>query len=157
MNQESLNAVNDAKNREHNAYEIYTAMSMKATNEKVKKILLYLAVQEIRHERLLQEILHLGSFAEAKKRAFQENGDDVKLVEKLELSQAVKDLVDTFFDLAVMIKYAIGIEQKLFDFYQEGLSLASSDEAKALFVFLRDEEARHKVLLEEEYEKLKEV
>jgi len=128
--------------REEEAYNSYGEMIKMAKTPGLKKLLAELQEEEKNHKKLLQNIS-------------QEKVKSLKIKEVLDLKIS-NYLVEeppheqmTFQDLLI---FAAKKEQKAVELYSDLADEAKEEELKKLFEFFVQQEKRHKLRLEKEYE-----
>jgi len=122
-------------------------MNRQTTLKNEKNLLTSLAVQELRHKRLLQEILNTENFSDAKKKVDSEHINKDDIITNFDLNETTAYVKDTF-------EIAIENETNDYTIYVELLKSTKSEELKKLFSFLAEEENNHKILLQKEYSRM---
>jgi rubrerythrin len=128
--------------KEQEAVDAYTAASEMVKRSNVKKMLLDLARQEEGHKRKLEGV-EPGKVA----RAHIENVPDLRIADFTDNVQITRDM-----DYQDVLIVAMKREEKAHNLYTALASNTSDEGLKRLFEVLAQEEARHKLALEKEYD-----
>ncbi len=139
-------AINDildfAMNEEQQAVEFYTRLSQQATTADMKKIFEEFANEEIAHKARLAKIKEEGTYtAEPEKIA------DLKIADFLVSMPVTPDM--SYQDALVV---AMKKEKAAFRLYIALAERAPNDEMRDLFLSLAQEESKHKLRFELEYD-----
>jgi len=129
--------------REEDAARSYAELAQKTGRSGLQTLLLELQAEEINHKKLLEEV------AEGKSAACP-GGDvlDLKISDYL-----IEEPLDAGSRIQDLLIFAARKEAKAAALYARLLSESSAAEHKSLFEFLVQAEKRHKLRLEQEYEK----
>ncbi len=127
---------------EQEAVDFYTKLSKKATNEAMKEVFLQFAKEEMGHKARLTDIKakQLFEFKE-------EKVTDLKIVDYLVESEAKPDMTYQNFLIVAMNK-----EKAAFKLYSDLAKIAPNNELRDIFLSLAQEEAKHKLRFEIEYD-----
>lgn len=128
--------------KEHEAYVLYVTLARDPKIASISKIFSMLAVQELRHERLLNKILETGDFVHAKEESAQEYEKDLDILEAIDSDTSIPDA-------AAGIALAIEREKKAYEAYADLASKADSPEEQDIFEMLAKEEFHHQEVLED--------
>jgi len=146
MRFESLeDALNFARDKEQKANDIYTVFGQIVKSQAARKLLEELAMQELRHRQMIEDVLTTGNVA---------NIGGKKKIEEVSFS----DYMDPPADLDSnsnpqdVMAYALKMEQSAYDLYRDLLDNYADTELQGLFARLAQEELKHKQILEEQYE-----
>jgi len=131
-----------AINSEQQAIDFYTKLAQKAINPIVKQAFVEYAQEEVGHKAKLLKIKEEGIFDEA-----SENVPDLKLSDYI-----LKTLPDEINDYADALKLAMHREKAAFKLYTNIANQVDSPELKKIFFKLAEEEAKHKLRFELEYD-----
>jgi len=141
---ESLSDILDfAIDQEQAAADFYTKMSSQVSHETMREVLVGYAEEELRHKKKLQEIKGTGA---------------TKLVNRsiapdLKVSDYVVDVEPTddmgYVDALVV---AMKMEKKAFQLYTDMASMAEDPAIRQSLLALANEEAKHKLHFEIEYD-----
>jgi rubrerythrin len=137
------NIMNFAIEEEQLAYEFYLNLATKLSNKEMKNIFEGFAKEEIGHKAKLIKIQEEGltnSFT-------IENIADLKMEEYIVNVKPTPDM--TYQDALVL---AMKKEKSAFKLYSNLAKIANSEELKNLFLLLAQEEAKHKLRFEIEYD-----
>ncbi|MHB9069078.1 MAG: ferritin-like domain-containing protein [Sedimentisphaerales bacterium] len=143
---EKFNIVNDildfAIEGEIEAHKFYTDLAAKMTDKTMKQVFLDFAVEELGHKKLLED-------AKAGKKVLlkKEQIADLKIAE---FTVAVKPTPNMTFKDALIL--AMQKEKKAFQLYTRLAHLTIEKEAAELFAALAQQEAKHKLRFELEYD-----
>ncbi len=148
MKEEIREGIMKAIKREKASYTLYSAMCKKAKNPNTHALFQELAVQEMKHEALLNEFLRTGDILDAKEKVRA-----MYIDENIKLDDKINPTVTTM-GIREGIEFAIKKEKNAQEYYKKLRGATSSSSAKDLFTELQDEEERHERLLRKEYEKL---
>jgi len=133
--------LNYAIDREREAYAFYDDLAQKVDNEKLRNALEELALDEYQH-RIHLEAVRNGEVAMKP-----------ELVGSLRIAELLKDIpptnVKTYADL---LKLAMSREKAAYRLYAALAHHADDFDTRALFAQLAQEEAKHKLRLEIEYD-----
>ena len=129
--------------REEEAARSYAELAQKAGRSGLQTLLLELRAEEVHHKKLLQEVVAGKSAALPGRDVPDLKISDYLIEEPLDAGSRIQDL----------LIFAARKEAKAAAFYARLLSESSAAEHKSLFQFLVQEEKRHKLKLEQEYEK----
>jgi rubrerythrin len=128
---------------EQEAVDFYTKLSKQATNEAMKEVFLQFAKEEMGHKARLTNIKakQLFEFKE-------EKVTDLKIADYLVESEAKPDMTyQNFLIVAMMNK-----EKAAFKLYSDLAKIAPNNEIREIFLSLAQEEAKHKLRFEIEYD-----
>jgi rubrerythrin len=133
-----------ALEREIQAIEYYTDAADKMGDSKSKTLFELLAIEEQRHQALLEfELLKTGKVIS--------NTENILTLSDLELIVEIPDtLRQTYLDI---LKEAMRREDKAFKVYVDLMAKAPSPETRIAAANLAQEEVRHKLLLEIRYQR----
>ena len=143
---EQFNIVDDifvfAIEREIEAHKFYTDMAAKMPDKTMKQVFLDFAAEELNHKKLLED-------AKAGKKVLlrKEQIADLKIAE---FTVAVKPTPNMTFKDALIL--AMQKEKKAFKLYTSIANLMSNKENAELFAALAQQEAKHKLRFELEYD-----
>ena len=133
--------------REVAARDFYELLASRTENQHLRVMMEQLAVEERRHRQMLEtELMKRGRVVRDTERVGESEkcNDDEFLESALHMEQRV------------LLQMAIGRESKSFRLYVDLAQLAESEELQETFLTLAEEEARHRVLFELEYDSIKE-
>jgi len=143
---EEFKSINDildfAIASEQEAVDFYTKLSKQATNEAMKEVFLQFAKEEMGHKARLTNI--------KKKQLFEfkeEKVIDLKIADYLVESEAKQDM--TYQDFLIV---AMNKEKAAFKLYSDLAKIAPNNELRDIFLSLAQEEAKHKLRFEIEYD-----
>ena len=127
---------------EQEAFDFYTKLSKQATNEAMKEVFLQFAKEEMGHKARLTNIKakQLFEFKE-------EKVTDLKIADYLVESEAKPDMTYQNFLIVAMNK-----EKAAFKLYSDLAKIAPNNELRDIFLSLAQEEAKHKLRFEIEYD-----
>lgn len=140
MNSSSRIIIEKAADREHDAYEFYNENNRKTDIGNLKSIFTKLAIEELKHERLLRDIIALEDIDKAIEKSISEHPLQASVIEDIDPRGNMQFIGDT-------LDIAIKMEQESFEIYDNQLKVEESEDLKRLFLFLAKEEAKHKSLL----------
>ncbi len=132
-----------AIDKERDSTYFYQHLAEKVEDPVVRDEILKMADEERKHEKLLTNISPKQVSA-----VRQPTQVDMKLSNYVDGVTVRKDM--TYRELLII---AMRREQMAYDFYAELELRASDDATRKIFTLLKGEELRHKVRLEQEYEK----
>ena len=127
---------------EQEAVDFYTKLSKQATNEAMKEVFLQFAKEEMGHKARLTNI--------KEKRLFEfkeEKVTDLKIADYLVESETKPDMTYQNFLIVAMNK-----EKAAFRLYSDLAKIAPNNELRDIFLSLAQEEAKHKLRFEIEYD-----
>ena len=127
---------------EQEAVDFYTKLSKQATNEAMKEVFLQFAKEEMGHKARLTNIKEKQLF-EFK----EEKVTDLKIADYLVESEAKPDM--TYQDFLIV---AMNKEKAAFKLYSDLAKIAPNNELRNIFLSLAQEEAKHKLRFEIEYD-----
>ncbi|MCK4637960.1 MAG: ferritin family protein, partial [Bacteroidales bacterium] len=127
---------------EQEAVDFYTKLSKQATNEAMKEVFLQFAKEEMGHKARLTNIKEKQLF-EFK----EEKVTDLKIADYLVESEAKPDMTYQNFLIVAMNK-----EKAAFKLYSDLAKIAPNNEIREIFLSLAQEEAKHKLRFEIEYD-----
>ena len=134
--------LNFAINAEQEAVDFYNGLAVRAKNEQMKKVFTDFAMEEMKHKSRLLGIRESGTF-----RMTDEKVQDLKIADYLDNVKATPEM--TYQDALIV---AMKKEKNAFRLYLF-LSESTEDPAmKELFLSLAQEEAKHKLRFEVEYD-----
>ncbi|MBE9480903.1 MAG: ferritin family protein [Bacteroidetes bacterium] len=143
---EEFKSINDildfAIASEQEAVDFYTKLSKQATNEAMKEVFLQFAKEEMGHKARLTNIKEKQLF-EFK----EEKVTDLKIADYLVESEAKPDMTYQNFLIVAMNK-----EKAAFKLYSDLAKIAPNNEIREIFLSLAQEEAKHKLRFEIEYD-----
>lgn len=143
MNLDSMDNILDfAIGQEENAVTLYTDLANKVGPEHMKKIFLGFAEEEKGHKAKLLKIKGGKRMAPAEKRVL-----DLKIGDYLEDIEPTGDL-----DYQSALIVAMKAEKAAFRLYQDLASATDDPDLKAMLLGLAQEEAKHKLRFEIEYD-----
>ncbi len=127
---------------EQEAIDFYTKLSKQATNEAMKEVFLQFAKEEMGHKARLTNIKakQLFEFKE-------EKVTDLKIADYLVESETKPDMTYQNFLIVAMNK-----EKAAFRLYSDLAKIAPNNELRDIFLSLAQEEAKHKLRFEIEYD-----
>lgn len=131
--------------REEDALKMYVALAEKIRNPQIKKVLQEFATEELQHKQKLQfELLNIGKTSPI--------STEITIITPSEDDIDQDSLIDIDYSDALIV--AIRKEEIAFQVYSELASKVQSYELKNVFYQLAEEEVRHKIRFEAEYEKI---
>ncbi len=143
---EEFKSINDildfAIASEQEAVDFYTKLSKQDTNEAMKEVFLQFAREEMGHKARLTNIKEKQLF-EFK----EEKVSDLKIADYLVESEAKPDM--TYQDFLIV---AMNKEKAAFKLYSDLAKIAPNNEFRDIFLSLAQEEAKHKLRFEIEYD-----
>ncbi len=127
---------------EQEAIDFYTKLSKQATNEAMKEVFLQFAKEEMGHKARLTNIKakQLFEFKE-------EKVTDLKIADYLVEPETKPDMTYQNFLIVAMNK-----EKAAFRLYSDLAKIAPNNELRDIFLSLAQEEAKHKLRFEIEYD-----
>jgi len=126
------------------AYKLYTNLVAKTNNPEMAKVFEEFAVEEKDHRKQLEDIKKSGIFHVSDKK-----------VADLKIADYVADVEPTGdMDYQTVLVFAMKKEKKAFQLYTTLANLVKDATAKQLFVSLAQQEARHKLRFELEYDEV---
>jgi len=141
-----FNSVNDildfAISNEQGAVEFYTELASKVTNEAMKDIFIQFSQEEMKHKAKLLEIQEKGIYSISSVQI-----TDLKIADyivKVETSPQM-----TYQEALVL---AMNREKSAFKLYMNLSQKAPNAELKSLFLMMAQEESKHKLRFEIEYD-----
>jgi rubrerythrin len=150
MEQEIRHIINSAIAKEIETYEIYVKLINKfkeAEYVNLRAIFNNLAIEELKHEALLKEILNGKTFRSAKN-IMQERYDlDLNIISKLNPTVEITHV-------RAAIEFGIQREREAKEFYKRQYDEVKDDNIRDVFKFLITEETNHESLLSDELRKL---
>lgn len=146
MNFESVDQILDfAIEKEQDAADFYNDLAGKMDREYMKQIFSQFAKEELGHKRKLEGVKEGKMMASAEKKVM-----DLKIGENLaevDLSEGVGQL-----DYQQALILAMKAEKYAYRLYNDLADAAEQDEMKNVFLSLAQEEAKHKLRFELEYD-----
>lgn len=140
---ESSNEILDfAINSEQQAVDFYTRLAEEAKNPIVKQTFLEYAQEEVGHKAKLLKIKAEGIFDES-----SEKVPDLKISDYI-----LKTLPNEITDYADALKLAMHREKAAFKLYTNIANQVENPDLKKIFFKLAEEEAKHKLRFELEYD-----
>ncbi len=143
---QDFNSINDildfAIKNEEDAAKLYGDLAKKMEHPGTKKFFTEMMAEEVRHKARLLDVKKGNTF-NIKPEAVK----DMKLSDYLSPVQA-----DTEMDYRKALTFAMHAEKAAFALYRDLAAKAPTDDVKNLFDFLAQEEAKHKLTLEIEYD-----
>lgn len=140
---ESMDDILDfAIQQEQEAVDFYNLLSGNAKNEDMKKVFLQFAQEEIGHKAMLTKIKQEGILS-----------SEVKNITDLKISNYVSSIEpkeDMTYQEALVL--AMNREKNAFKLYSDLAEKATSQEMKNIFLTLAQEESKHKLRFELEYD-----
>ncbi len=131
--------------REEDALKMYIDLAGKIRNPQIKKVLHDFAAEELQHKQKLQfELLNIGKTSPI--------STEITIITPDEADIDQDSLIDIDYSDALIV--AIKKEEIAFQLYSELASKVKNYELKSVFYQLAEEEVRHKILFEKEYEKI---
>jgi len=140
---DSIGAILDhAIELEQQAVDLYTRLATKTTNEVLRQVFLGFADEERGHKAKLQGVKAGRRFA-----------SEVRPVQDLKIADYANPVVlsddPTYADILV---FAMKQEKQAFRLYVDLADRAANEELRTLFLALAQEEAKHKLRFEVEYD-----
>lgn len=146
MNFDSVDQILDfAIEKEQDAADFYNDLAGKMDREYMKQIFTQFAKEEMGHKRKLEGVKEGKGMVSSAKRVM-----DLKIGEHLvevDLSEGVGEI-----DYQQALILAMKAEKAAFKLYNDLAEAADKDEMKQLFLSLAQEEAKHKLRFELEYD-----
>jgi rubrerythrin len=140
---ESVNDILDfAIAGEQEAVDFYTGLAGQVENESMKKNFLQFAQEEMGHKARLLDIKETGIFEKSSQKIA-----DLKIADYIVNTQATPDM--TYQDALIL---AMKKEKAAFKLYSNLSERAPNAELKSLFQMLAQEESKHKLRFEIEYD-----
>lgn len=127
---------------EEEAYDFYTQLSVKQENPAIKELFSLFAKEELKHKAKLQEA-----------KSGNLSGFPVNKIQNLNISEYMVDVqpgADMSYQETLIL--AMKKEKKAFLLYTNLAEIATDDGIKNLFLMLAQEEAKHKLRFEIEYD-----
>jgi rubrerythrin len=141
---ESLDDILDfAIDQEQAAADFYTKLSSSSKSESMREILTGFAEEELRHKSKLQDIKKQG----ASKLVGRSKVQDLKVADYL---VDVEPSEDMSYEDALVV--AMKMEKKAFQLYNDMAAAADDDTIRTSLLALANEEAKHKLHFEIEYD-----
>lgn len=137
------NILNFAIDAEQEAFDFYMNLANKLSNNQMKAVFEGFAKEEIAHKAKLMKIKEEGAFDDFKR----EKIDDLKMEEYV---VAVKPNPNMTYKEALVL--AMKKEKSAFRLYSNLASIANNDILKNVLLMLAQEEAKHKLRFELEYD-----
>ncbi|MCF8232229.1 MAG: ferritin family protein [Bacteroidales bacterium] len=131
-----------AINAEQEAVDFYTDLAENANNKEMEKIFKQFAKEEMGHKSRIMNIKETGSYKAPKEE-----------ISDLQIADYTVDIVPTSdmrYDEALVV--AMKKEKAAFRLYNDLANRAHNDEMKELFLSLAQEESKHKLRFELEYD-----
>ncbi len=141
--QSALGILEFAIEKEAEAREFYLEWAAKLKDEHLRKLFRELAAEEQKHKEKLERVKGGGAF-----RGGAGKVTDLKIVDYM-----VDIAPDPDMDYQDALIIAMRRERSAFKLYNDLAAMGGAEEARELFLALAQEEARHKLRLETEYEK----
>ena len=130
--------------REEDASQFYLALASRSPSEEMRKVFEEMASEELEHKaRLELEIIKIGKVVKSKVDV------DIGIERTVEFNES--DLDMDFKDLLIM---AMQKEESSFRLYVDLAARVTSEEARETLLALAEEEVKHKLRFEIEYEML---
>jgi rubrerythrin len=134
-----------AISKEIEAYHFYLALARRVADQRMREVLENLAIEELEHKNRLElEMMKLGRTVTAKQRPPRPDSDYILSDSHLPLDMDYKDVL-----LLAMEK-----EEAAFRTYVNLVANAHEQESQELLLALAEEEVKHKLRFETEYEEL---
>lgn len=137
------NILKFAIDSEQEAFDFYMDLASKVSNNEMKKIFESFAKEEIGHKAKLMKAKEESIVNSFKK----ENIADLKMEEYIVNAKPTPDM--TYQDALIL---AMKKEKSAFKLYSSLASIADNEQHKNLFLMLAQEEAKHKLRFELEYD-----
>jgi rubrerythrin len=147
MNNELQRQVEKAISKEREAYNAYISLMNKAPNHNVQTLFATIAIQELKHETLLEEYLKTEDIIEARQNVESMYNENFTVTDKLNPSLDTKGLSEG-------LTLAISKEDEAAENYSRLMEQSNSADLRDLFSTLSDEEKKHALILRKEYRKL---
>ncbi|MEI6122698.1 MAG: ferritin family protein [Bacteroidota bacterium] len=129
-------------NNEQEAVDFYTKLANQAKSEAIKKVFTEFAGEEMGHKAKLIDIKLKGSFGGATEKVI-----DLKIADYIVKTQATPDM--SYQDALIL---AMHREKSAFKLYTALAERAPNADLKKLFLVLAQEESKHKLRFEVEYD-----
>ena len=126
------------------AYKLYTDLAAKISNPEIAKVFEEFAVEEKDHRKQLEDIKKGGIFHVSDKKVA-----DLKSTERTVDVEPTGDM-----DYQTVLVFAMKKEKKAFQLYTTLANLTEDATAKQLFSSLAQQEAKHKLRFELEYDEV---
>ncbi len=139
-------AVKLAIREEIKAYEIYIKLSKKVARPETRVMLLELAEQELKHRRLLEEVLLDDSYTEIGSRMYEQPARQTSP------EDAPRKIIKKATPRDALL-FALSEEVKAIEVYSGLAKYLVGTELENIFTRLSNEEQTHRTLLERELEK----
>lgn len=137
--------INYAIEREEDSIKMYVSLSEKVRNPQIKKVLQEFIVEELQHKQKLQfELLNIGKTSPI--------STEITIIVPDETEIDQDSLIDIDYSDALLV--AIKKEEIAFKLYAEMAAKIKNYELKNAFYQLAEEEVKHKIHFEKEYEKI---
>lgn len=141
-----FNSIDDilqfAMNEEQKAVDFYTVLAKNAQNEDMRRVFESFAQEEVSHKARLARIRDEGTYPMP--------GEEVKDLKIADYQTRVEPRADMPYDEALVV--AMNKEKAAFKLYSALAEKAPNEEMKKLFLSLAEEESRHKLRFELEYD-----
>ncbi len=134
--------LNFAIQNEQEAVDFYAGLAKHARNEEMGKVFTQFAKEEMGHKARLLHIKATGQYVKGKERVM-----DLKMADYLVDVQPSPDM--TYQEVLIL---AMKREKKAFKLYLDLSTMAPTPELNNLFLSLAQEESRHKLRFELEYD-----
>ncbi len=145
---EQSNIVDDildfAIDNEIEAYKFYTGLAAKANNPEMKQVFSDFAAEEQEHRKLLEDAKNT--------KLVQIGGEKICDLKIAEYTVAVKPTPNMDYKAAITL--AMQKEKKAFQLYTTLANLITDESASQLFQSLAQQEAKHKLRFELEYDEI---
>jgi len=123
---------------------LYTDLASRAKNNEIRKIFLEYAEEEMGHRKKLEDVLEGEDVLESNSATTDMKLSDYTVPVKLGESPSYQDI----------LLFAMQQEKQAFRLYTDLASRVDTPEIKALFLALAQEEAKHKLRFEVEYDEV---
>jgi len=133
-----------AIDNEIKAYKLYTGLAAKMDNRTMKQVFLDFAAEEQGHKKQLEDV--------KKGKTFKVSNEKVADLKIAEFTVAVEPMPDMDYKAALVL--AMQKEKKAFQLYTTLANLIEDATAKQLFNALAQQEAKHKLRFELEYDEV---
>ncbi len=133
-----------AIDNEIKAYKFYTDLAAKMKNPEMKKVFLDFAAEEQNHKKLLEDT--------KKEKTVNLSGEQIADLKIAEFTVVVEPTVDMDYQAALIL--AMQKEKESFQLYNSIANLVTNAANKQLFQFLAQQEAKHKLRFELEYDEV---
>jgi rubrerythrin len=125
--------------------QFYTDLAATTQNEIIKDLFLVMAKEEINHKRQLElEVMKLGIVVTEEDPNMRHQPDAFLL----------ESDIDKTFGFAETLQLAIQKEHASFGMYMDLYAITEDDEQRLVIMEMAEEEVRHKVILESQYNEL---